>query len=180
MRPIALHVLLALAVASCAASHAPLSDEDRQAVVSEVGQAVEGLRDAMNAQDAEQVLSFYDLDPDFVYVSCTEFFFGTRFRTVADLYYRPSRGVTFEQELVKVVALSPEAAVVTIRGSSSRAAHLFWTQVWVKKAGAGWVIDHVHQSWPDCTEPRTPHPGTSEAAAGGKLVNPIVGEGHDP
>jgi len=162
MRPLAISLLLALVSAACTAS--PIAEADREAVVQEVRTAVEGLTDAMNAQDAERVLSFYDLGPDFVYLSCTEFFFGSRFRAVADLYYRPSRGVTFEQELVQVDVLSHDAAVATIRGSSSRAAHLFWTQVWVRNAENGWSITHVHQSWPDCAEPRTPHPGTAAVA----------------
>lgn len=161
MRRLVASLLLAPLVASCAPSATPLTEKDRQAIVEEVTEAVGRLRDAMNAHDAERVMSFYDIGPDFIYVSCTDFFLGTRYRTVASLYFRPSRGVTFEQELVQVKVLAPDAAVATIRGSSSQAPHLFWTQVWVRKADGGWIITQAHQSWPGCLEPRSPHPGTA-------------------
>lgn len=160
MRVFVLSLLVAPVVASCAPSAAPLSEEDRRVVVEQVTQAIGQLREAMNAHDAERVLSFYELGPEFVYVSCTELFLGTRYRTVASLYFRPSRGVVFEQELIQVRVLGPDAAVATLRGSSDRAPHLLWTQVWRRDADRGWIIAQAHQSWPDCLEPPNPHPGT--------------------
>lgn len=172
MRRLAFLLLPVAFAASCTGPEAEFSDDDRQAVVEEVSGAVGRLRDAMNAFDAERLMRFYAADPDFIYVGCTEFFFGERYRSIASLYYRPSRGVTFEQELVQVKVLGPGTAVVTMRGSSSQASHLFWTQVWVRNPEGDWVITHAHQSWPGCTEPRAPHPGTAVPDSAGLLLEP--------
>jgi uncharacterized protein (TIGR02246 family) len=154
---------------SCVASPPPLSDDDRRAVVEDVRAAVGQLRAAMNDADADRVLSFYADGPDLVYVGCTEFHFGEAYRNIATLYYRPSRGVTFEQEIVQVKVLGPATAVVSMRGSSSAAPYLFWTQVWVREPDGGWVVTNAHQSWPGCDEPRAGHPGTSMPDSAGLL-----------
>ena len=162
-------LLLPISFLACTASSGPLSDNERQAVVEEVSDAVGQLREAMNAFDADRVMSFYADGPDFIYVGCTELHFGETYSNIASLYYRPSRGVTFEQELVQVKVLGPATAVVTMRGSSSQAPHLFWTQIWVRNADGGWAITHTHQSWPGCNEPRGGHPGTSTPDSAGLL-----------
>jgi len=159
MRLLMLCLTLPILLGSCVP--APLSEADRKAVVAEVTEASGQLLDAMNAHDVDRVLSYYSIDSDFIYVSCTEFFFGPTYRSVAGLYYRPSRDVAFEQEIVQVKVLSRDAAVITAHGSSSRAEHLFWTQVWVRNAEGAWRITHAHQSWPGCDEPPSPHPGAT-------------------
>jgi len=153
--------LIVSLAASCRFTSSALSEKSRQAVVEEITEAVGRLEEAMNANDAARVLDFYEIDADFIYVSCTDVFLGTRYRTVAGLYFRPSRGVTFDLELVQLKVLSADAAVATIVGSSNRAPHLFWTQVWIRDEDRGWLITQVHQSWPGCEEPRAPHPGTA-------------------
>jgi ketosteroid isomerase-like protein len=164
-------LLLVCLAAACAPSTESLSDDDRRAVAAEVTASLAELTKAMNGHDVEGVLGFYSERPDFAYLGCTEYVTGGEsFRRLVGLYYGPRSDVTFEQRVVTTQVLSPNAVVVSQRGSSTESEDLFWTQVLVKEAGR-WVIIYEHESWPDCAPPRPPHPftGPSDSAS---LVRP--------
>jgi len=167
-------VPLALFIAACAPTPASLSDADRAAVVAEVTAALSELTAAMNAHDPEGVIAYYPKDPGFLYLGCTDFITGgATFRRMVAPYYGPGNEVTFEQQIVSVQVLSPTAAVVSQRGSSSEADALFWTQVLVKKDGR-WFITYEHESWPDCDPPSAPHPFTAPGDSAGLLPGGIA------
>jgi hypothetical protein len=65
-----------------------------------------------------------------------------------------------EQAVLFVQVLSPTVAVATLRGSSTEANALFWTEVLQKSEDGRWLITYEHESWPDCSTPRGPHIGT--------------------
>ena len=152
---------------ACTASATPFTDEDRTAVAAEIAGQVAGLTEAMNAGDAERVMGFYSGDADFVYLGCTNHIMGGEiFRQVVSPSYLANAGTVFQQEVVATQVLGPDAAVVSLRGGSSTAPYLFWTQTW-QRGEDGWVVTLEHESWPGCPEPRQPHPFTSGPEVGG-------------
>jgi hypothetical protein len=82
-------------------------------------------------------------------------------------YYRTNTEITFQQEILRIQILSPTSAVVTLKGSSTGAEHLFWTEVLVREADGRWLIAHEHESWPDCPAPPPLHPTGAEGMVGG-------------
>lgn len=152
---------------ACAASTTSFTDEDRTAVAAEIAGEVAGLTAAMNSGDPDRVMSFYSGDSNFVYLGCTSYIMGGEvFSRIVSPSYRAGAGTTFEQEIVATQVLGTDAAVVSVRGGSSQAPNLFWTQTW-QRGEDGWAITLEHESWPGCTEPREPHPFTSESPVGG-------------
>jgi ketosteroid isomerase-like protein len=114
---------------------------------------------AMNSHDPDSVLSFYLDSDEFVYVGCTDLMFGRdTYSTLVAPYYRNSTDVTFQQEILEIQVLNRTAAVVTLRGSSTEAPSLFWTEVLVRQDDGRWTIAHEHESWPGCDEPPALHP----------------------
>jgi ketosteroid isomerase-like protein len=170
MRALAALLCLAAPALSCTRAPAVLTDEEQRAVTAEVREAIIDLRAAMNAQDPQRVSTRYDRSGDFAYVGCTELILGgAEYRRITSPYYSASRSVTFEQEVVHIRALDRHAAVVAMRGSSTRAPHLFWTQVWIKDGSGRWVVGHEHESWPGCREPRGAHPPTAPPGTTGTI-----------
>jgi ketosteroid isomerase-like protein len=167
IRPLTAGTLLT--VGACSTAPATLSDAERQTVVSEVRDVMNELLEAMNAHDPDRAVSFYSDAPEFVALTCTSYITGgTTFKALVSPTYGPRRGATFEHRVVRVQALSPTAAVVSLSGSSSEAPALFWTRVLVKEEG-GWLITYEHQSWPGCSEPTAPHPFTTPGDSAGLL-----------
>jgi hypothetical protein len=80
------------------------------------------------------------------------------FSTLVAPYYRAATDVTFQREILQIQLVGTDVAVVTLRGSSSEAPALFWTQVLVREEGGAWLIAHEHESWPGCDEPAPLHP----------------------
>jgi ketosteroid isomerase-like protein len=165
------HLLLlpALLVGACAPAPepltlvetVPLSPEEVSALELEVADVVNGLTEAMNAHDSEQVFSFYRQDESFFYLGCTDVLFGWgTFSSRVGPYYANNPDVTFQRDLLTIQILSPSTAVVALRGSSTEAEALFWTEVLKKGEDGGWLITYEHESWPDCSTPRGPHMGT--------------------
>ena len=162
-------VFLALFVGACTPAPepmilvegTPLSPEEVASLSQEVSEAVEGLTAAMNSHDPELVFDFYRQDETFFYLGCTDVLFGWgTFSTRVGPYYLNTPGVTFQRELLTIQILSPSAAVASLRGSSTEAEALFWTEVLKKGEDGRWLITYEHESWPDCSTPRGPHMGT--------------------
>lgn len=148
-------------LAACARGPAPFTEADRAGVAEEVTRAVGQLTAAMSAGDAAAVLAFYRETEDFTYLGCTDFILGGKsFARIVGPSYQPDSGVTFEQNIVRLEVVGPDAAVASLRGGSTAAEHLFWTQLWVRD-GERWMVAIEHESWPGCRPPSGPHPMTS-------------------
>ncbi|HSG48372.1 MAG TPA: nuclear transport factor 2 family protein [Longimicrobiales bacterium] len=156
-------LLLGAVCLGCQAEPGPFTDEARREVDAQVRAASGALLEAMNAGDSPGVLSFYRDDPSFFYLGCTDYILGSEtFRRVVAPVYRTDAPVTFDLGVVATQVLTPDVAVVSLRGSSSNAPSLFFTQVWVQEAGA-WKVSAEHESWPGCRESQGPHPFTGAA-----------------
>ena len=154
---------LSFLVAACVAGPGPLSEGDVTAITQEVTEVVDGLTEAMNSHDPDRVFAFYRQDEEFFYLGCTSPLVGwSTFSARVGSYYRPSQAVTFEREVMWTQILSARVAVVAMRGSSTEAEALFWTEVLQKGEDGRWLITYEHESWPDCAAPRGPHLGTQE------------------
>ena len=154
-------LLLSFFPAACAPGSGSLSQEDVAAITQEVTEAVAGLTEAMNAHDPDRVFAFYRQDEEFFYLGCTSPMvgWGTFSPRVAS-YYLAAGEVRFDREVVWTQVLSPDVAVVSLKGSSTEAPALFWTEVLQKGANGRWLVTYEHESWPGCPVPRGPHMGT--------------------
>lgn len=160
---------LALLSACSGPPRTSLTDAERQTVVTEVRGVMGELLEAMNAHEPGRVMSFFSDAPEFLALTCTSYLTGGQtFKAMAGPTHGPGRGTTFQHQVVSVQALSPTAAVVSLRGSSSLAPALFWTRVLVKEEGR-WIITYEHQSWPGCSAPPAPHPYTTPDDSAGLL-----------
>lgn len=158
---------LTLFLAACTTGPSDFTEMERQAVAGEIAVAVEDLTEAMNAGDAEAVLSFYRDSEDFTYLGCTEYILGgATFARIVTPYYDADRDEVFELGIVRTIVLGPDAAAVSLRGRSSSEPALFWTQIWVRE-GSRWVVALEHESWPGCREPSASHPMTSATDSAG-------------
>lgn len=156
-------LLLVSVSASCQRLPAPLQDAQRQAIAQEVEETLGRLTEAMNAHDPEAVLGFYRHSEEFVYLGCTDFLLGfDTFSTRVGPYYPAHPEVTFHQEVVRTQVLSPTVAVVALRGGSSAAEALFWTEVLIRSDDGRWLVSYEHESWPGCPPPSGPHVLTTE------------------
>ena len=165
-----LTVFLALLVTSCdsgpppviRAASSPLTQAERDALALEVEETLGRLTDAMNAHDSERVLGFYRSSDEFLYLGCTDFMMSwDTYARIVGPYYAASRDVIYHQEVVRIQILSPTVAVVALRGGSTDAEALFWTEVMVRDEDGGWLIAYEHESWAGCSPPSDPHPFTS-------------------
>jgi ketosteroid isomerase-like protein len=146
---------------ACTAPPPAGEDYDEAAIVRAVTEAMDGLTEAMNSHDPDQVFSYYRQDESFFYLGCTDILFGWEtFATRVAPFYQFNSEVTFQRELLSIQVLSPTTAVAALRGSSSEAPVLFWTEVLQKNDAGRWLITYEHESWPGCSAPRGPHMGT--------------------
>ena len=121
------------------------------------------------------MFSFYRQDGAFFYLGCTDILFGWEtFSARVGPYYANNTDVTFQQELLSVQILSPTVAVAAVRGSSTEAEALFWTEALQQGEDGRWLITYEHESWPGCPVPRGPHLGTGEE---GGMIPPESGIG---
>lgn len=135
---------------------------EEPALIQEVLETLERFTEAMNSHDPERVFSFYRQDPTFFFLGCTDILYGwDAFASRVGPYYQFNTDVTFEQEVLSVQILSPTVAVAALRGSSTEAEALFWTEVLQRQDDGRWLITHEHESWPGCPVPRGPHMGTT-------------------
>ncbi len=164
----ALPLLFALATA-CAPDPAPSMDAQgngkeagpRDAVASEVRAASMALVEAMNAHVPDSILAFYDLGADFTYVGCTNFTFaGETFADIVMGYHLANPEVRYDMAVQSVRVLGPDAAVVSLRGTSSPDLELFTTRVMKRGEDGRWRVTWEHESWPACPAPMAMHPGT--------------------
>ena len=165
--------LLLLLAAACAPTASPpaqagSADPEKQEVTAAVGAATDSLTAAMNAHDADRILAFFDLGPDFVYVSCTDVLFGGEmFGNITRSLHLQSKGVTYEVTPASTTVLGPDAAAVSLRTISSDTTAsnpILTTRVLSKQADGRWRIMYQHQSWPGCKAPHPPHPMTTASA----------------
>ena len=167
---IRLAAILALLPLACDAGSAPLTQTERDSLALEVEETLGQLTEAMNAHDSERVLGFFRNSDDFLYLGCTDFVLGwDTFSGRVGIYFSASEDVTFQQEIVRTQVLSPTVAVVALRGSSTEAEALFWTEVLVREEDGRWLIAHEHESWPGCSPSSEPHPFTSEMSGVGEM-----------
>lgn len=165
---------LAVLVAACT-SGASLSDSQKQAVDREVREVSAALVDALNAHDADAILGFYSLDDDFTYVGCTGFTFqASVFESLLRGYHRAHPDAETAMSVQRLRVLTPETAVVSLQGPSGDLEALFTTRVLQKNAQGEWKVVYEHESWPDCSEPVRPHPGS---APGDSVPLAPIGEG---
>lgn len=152
---------LLVALAACGA--APQESLDVGQVTSEVEAAVGSLFDAMNAHDGEGVIAHYAGPENFLYAGITNVAVDwDTWSGQVQTWYRMNPEIAFTHELVSIQVVAPTVAVATVRGSSTEAEALLWTQVWAKDAETGaWLITTEHESWPQCVEAPRPHMGTT-------------------
>lgn len=156
-----LWLLSSLPLGACTEAGAPAEDLDEAALTEEILGTLTDLTEAMNSHDPERVFSFYRKDPSFYYLGCTDVLYGwDAFATRVGPWYRANPDVTFEQEVLTVQILSPTVAVAALRGSSTEAPALFWTEVLQRGQDGRWLITYEHESWPGCSAPRGPHIAT--------------------
>jgi len=161
---------LALLVTACDSGPSPFTEADRDVIALEVEETLGQLTEAMNAHDSERVMGFFRNSDDFLYLGCTSFILGwDTFSSMVGPYYPANPDVVFQQEVVRTQVLSPTVAVVAVRGSSTEAAALFWTEVLVREEDGRWLITHEHESWPGCSPPSPPHPFTSGSEMSGMV-----------
>jgi len=164
-------VIVTLAGLSAACSSQPVSrpEFDEAALAEEVLETLDGLTQAMSSGDPDRVFGFYRQDERFFYMGCTSSMAGwSTFAPRVASYYRTSRELTFQREVLSAQILSATTAVVAMRGSSTEAEALFWTEVLQKGEDGRWLVTYEHESWPGCSVPSGPHIGTE----GGEDVGP--------
>lgn len=164
-------ILLLLTLTSlfggCRSGDVPLSESEKAQLAWEVQETLEGLTEAMNAQDAEELFRYYRQDEEFLFLGCTDYLLGWgTFASRVSPFYEAQPGITFHQEVVRIQVLSRNAAVAALRGGSSEIDDLFWTEVLVKEGGR-WLIVHEHESWAGCSPPSEPHPFTAGESMSG-------------
>jgi hypothetical protein len=166
MRPSSLFVLLpGFLPAACVPGPDSLSEGNVAAITQEVTEALAGLTEAMNSHDPDRVFAFYRQDEEFFYLGCTSSMVGwSTFSSRVASYYLSAEDVTFHREVVWTQVLGPTVAVVAMKGSSTEAPALFWTEVLKKGAEGRWLITYEHESWPGCSPPPAAHPMTTEGA----------------
>ena len=154
-------ILAFLAAAACTRGPVPLDQVRKDAIRVEVEETLAGLTEAMNAHDPDAVLGYFRASQEFLYLGCTEVVLGwDAYSRRAGMYHLANPEVVFEQEVVHIQVLSQDVVVAAIRGGSTDADALFWTEVLVREDG-DWVIAHEHESWPGCSPPSAPHPFTT-------------------
>jgi uncharacterized protein (TIGR02246 family) len=151
-------VLTSLVSVSCGA-RLRMTDVERLQMVESVHAAVHARFETMNRHDANAVAAFYRDGEAFVYAGVSDVIEGGQnFRAMTAPWYSLHRDQTFEYSIVSTQILSPDIATVTIRGSTSAAPHLLWTDVMVLEDGR-WMVALEHESWPGAPEPSV-HPAT--------------------
>lgn len=171
-----LSVALTLLSGACQPQAESFSEAQRAVLAAEVEETLGQLTEAMNSHDPDRVLGYFRNSEEFLYLGCTDFLMGWgTFSSRVGPYYASDSTRSFQQDIVRTQVLSPTVAVVALRGSSSEADALFWTEVLVKENGR-WVIAHEHESWPGCSPPSEAHPFTTmEEMVGG--TDTTTGEG---
>ena len=146
---------------ACNQELVPFDQNLKAEIAAEVEETLADLTDAMNAHDSERVFEFFRTSEEFLYLGCTDFLFGFgAFSVRVGPFYDNNPEITFHQEVVRIQVLSPTVVVAALRGGSTEAEALFWTEVLVKEKGK-WLITHEHESWPGCSPPSGAHPFTT-------------------
>lgn len=152
-------LLLTGALAACQASPATLTDAQRSTAEEEVRDAVSALMADMNAHDSDAVLGHYEHSEDFSYAGVSDILLGWEgFAGTVSPWYGSHEDVSFSYEIVQVRVLAGDVALAVLKGSSTEAPSLVWTEVLKKDGDGRWLIVHEHESWPGAAAPPPPHP----------------------
>lgn len=163
-----LTLCLVLPLGACAPEPSAFTQEEKAAIAQEVEETLGQLTEAMNSHDQERIFGHFMQSEEFLYLGCTSFLLGFEtFSSRIGPFYADNPEVTFQQEVVRIQVLSPAVAVAALRGGSTEAEALFWTEVLVRDEGGQWLIAHEHESWPGCPPPSGAHPLTSGSAMPG-------------
>ncbi len=163
MHHLALVTATVLAVACQPPSTAParLTDAQRGRITTQVDSVVADLYDAMNAHDADAVMSHYMPGDMFLYVGVTEVIQGhDAFAETMGPWYPSHPDVTFQYGILHTQVLSPTTATVTTKASTEQTPFLTTTRTLVLQDGR-WFIALEHESWPGAKTPGPSHPGTT-------------------
>ena len=148
-----------LLAAACTPAGAPTSGPERDEAAEEIGSANMALIGALNAHDADSILSFYDSTASFTYLGCTSMLQGGHtFAGIVRGYHKMRPDVTWEVGISSLDVLDADVAVVSLQGESD-SLQLFTTRVWKRGEDGRWRVAYEHESWPGCSPPRAPHPG---------------------
>lgn len=181
MRHNALLALFALPLATaCTSKPEPLTQAVKDALTVEVMETVDSLTEAMNSHDPDRVMAYFRQSEEFLFLGCTEFILGwNTFSPRLWSYTVANPEVTFQRDVVSVQVLSPTLVAAGLRGASTEAESLFWTEVLVKESGR-WLIAQEHESWPGCPPPPTAHPFTTmeemTGGSGADTLGPVGGD----
>lgn len=149
-----------LLLGACTAAPATLTDAGRASAAEEVRAATSTLQAALNAHDPGAIFAHYRLDPAFTYVGCTNYMFGgDLFRNIVGAFHRQN-AVPYAYAVQALQVLSPGSAVVALQGEAGDL-QMFVTRVLEKDEAGRWLVVHEHESWPGCSAPAAPHPGTA-------------------
>jgi len=149
-----------LLVAACSPASETLSESDRNAVAGEIRAANVALLEALNAHDIPRVLDLYETGPQFHYVGCTNVIQTSAvFGSIVAGYHKSHPDVTYEMAVTGLVVLDRDNGVATLLGESD-SLKLFTTRVWRRSEDGSWKVAYEHESWPGCSAPALPHPGT--------------------
>jgi len=152
-------LLTTLVAGACQPATTELTDRQRQAITSEVNEAVDELFAAMNARDADRVLSHYLDSDDLAYVGTLSIRVSREgVAAMVRSFYNRHPEVTFTHRIVHTQVVSPNVAVVFTEGGSSDVEHLAWTHVLARAEDGSWLIAYEHEAWPGAAPP-TRHPG---------------------
>ena len=160
---------------ACTPKPEPLTQSVKDALTVEVMEAIDSLTEALNSHDPDRVVGYFRQSEEFLYLGCTDFMLGwSTFSPRIWSYTVANPHVTFQRDVVRVQILSPTVAVAALRGASTEAEALFWTEVLVKESGK-WLIAQEHESWPGCPPPPVAHPFTTTEEMTGPSGSDTIG-----
>jgi uncharacterized protein (TIGR02246 family) len=156
------HLTVAMAVAAAVACQpsTPPTGAQRSRIVTQVDSVISDLYQAMNAHDADAVMSHYLPGDTFLYVGVSDVLQGHEaYAGTMGPWYRAHPDVTFEYGILHTQVLSPTTATVTVKASTEESPYLTTTRTLVLQDGQ-WFIALEHESWPGAEVPGAGHPGT--------------------
>jgi uncharacterized protein (TIGR02246 family) len=148
-----------LLLASCGAPTTDVSPELAAALEGEIREAAESYLAALNAHDAEVVMSHYVTDESVLQISCSELRLGHEFiSSRAGPFHTQYPEMVFDMGVIHVRVLGPGSGLAVLRGTLPIDGVTI-TLAYETDGAGRWLIAHEHRAWPECPPPVTPHPG---------------------